>query len=251
MKPAETTRARLARWARQTLPPLANQRPATGTRLPHTVHPQVSAYLSSLVEETDPLVETMEAHARAHRFPMLGRESARWIELLTRMVGARRVFEFGSGWGYSAFFFARAMGPEGRVIGTEKDAHELDFHEEIFDGHPLKEQIQIIQGDALATFKRTTGDFDIVFIDMNKEGYLPALEAAVPRVRPGGLVLADNVLWSGRTAQPGDPPDPATAALRKFNSAIHHDDRLQSAIVPACDGLSVSVRLEEAEKFSG
>jgi caffeoyl-CoA O-methyltransferase len=205
------------------------------------VDPQVQAYLGTLHGEADPLLDALERHAKEQRFPLLGRESGHWIELLSRMIGARRVFEFGSGWGYSAHWFARAVGPEGAVHGAEKDAHELEAHAKLFAGHPHRKIIHIEHGDAAAIFASLPGDFDVVFIDMNKEGYLDALELAVPRVRVGGLILADNVLWGGRTARPAT--DAATEALQAYNRATARDSRLQTCILPSCDGLSVSLRV--------
>jgi len=202
---------------------------------------EVGTYLRELHGEPDPFVLKMERHARGSKFPILGRESGHWIELLARMIGAKRVFEFGSGWGYSAHWFARAVGEGGEVLGAEKDAHELEAHAKIFAGHPLASRIHIAHGDVFDVFSGLPGMFDLIFIDMNKEGYLAALEASVPRVRVGGLILADNVLWGGRTARTADSS--ATEALQAFNRATQADPRLLTGILPSCDGLSVSLRV--------
>ena len=165
------------------------------------------------------------------------------MELLCRSIGARRVFEFGSGFGYSAYFFARAVGPEGEVIGSEKDAHELDDHRRIYGNHPLASRVDIRQGGAFEVLDATEGLFDAVFIDIDKEAYPRALERAIERVRPGGWIFADNVLWGGKVAREPAPDDISTDAIQRFNRLLRSDARLQTDILPVGDGLSVSLRL--------
>lgn len=205
----------------------------------HTiVHPEVTAYLSQLAGAEDPLVDALEAYAVERRFPLVGRASGRVLALLTRLIGGRRVFEFGSGFGFSAYYFASAVGAGGEVVGSERDPWELDAFARLYAGHPLAERIRIHNGDAFEIFDATPGLFDVVFLDLHKLGYPEALRRAVPRVRPGGLILADNVLWGGRTARGAEDPD--TAALIAYNQAIMTDPRLESVILPVGDGLAVS-----------
>lgn len=201
------------------------------------LHPEVSAYLERLAGADDPLISTLEDYARERHFPLVGRSSGRVLELLTRLVGGRRVFEFGSGYGFSAFFFARAVGEGGEVIGSEKDQHEVDAHARLYGDHPLRARIRIHQGDAFEIFDGLDGSFDVVFLDLHKQGYRTALEMAVPRVRPGGLILADNVLWGGKTSRVA--LDEATEALQAFNTAIFQDPRLNTSILAVGDGLAV------------
>jgi predicted O-methyltransferase YrrM len=204
------------------------------------LHPEVKAYVAALAGDEDPLLAAMEAHCAERNFPLIGRPSGRWLELLTLAIGGRRVFEFGSGFGYSAFFFARAVGPDGEVIGSERDAHELDTHRRFFRSHPLAARIDLRIGDAFETFRATQGDFDAVLIDIHKQGYVEALELAVPRIRKGGLLLADNVLWGGKTARKAEDAD--TATLQEFNRRVFADPRLRSGVLPSGDGLLVALR---------
>ena len=215
------------------------------------VHPEVSAYLERLGGEDDSLISTLEDYARERHFPLVGRSSGRVLEQpllrfggrervleqLTRLIGGRRVFEFGSGYGFSAFFFARAVGEGGQVIGSEKDGHEVEAHARLYGDHPLRARIQIHQGDAFEIFDGLEGSFDVVFLDLHKQGYRTALNMALPRVRPGGLILADNVLWGGKTSRVAADPD--TAALQAFNAAIFEDPRLDTSILAVGDGLAV------------
>ena len=179
----------------------------------------------------------------ANDFPLIGQTSGRWLELLARSVGARRVFEFGSGFGFSALYFARAVGEGGEVIGSEFKPEVHAHFARIYGDEAIAQRIDIRVGGAVDIFNTTQGLFDVVLIDIDKEGYVEALQAAVPRVRQGGLILADNVLWGGRTASPAEEGDTATAALREFNSTLYADPRLQTSILPTGDGLSVSLVL--------
>ena len=205
------------------------------------VDPRVTVYLKDLAGPDDVLLGRMEAHCAEVGFPLIGRESGRWLELLTRSIGGRRVFELGSGFGYSAFFFARAVGEGGEVIGSEKDAHELARHEQFFAGHVLAPRIDLRQGWAEDVLAATEGSFDVIFMDIDKMGYPSALEAAIPRLRVGGLLLADNALWGGQVVL--DDRDATTASLHRFNQMIHRDPRLQASILPAGDGLAVALRV--------
>lgn len=208
------------------------------------VHPEVTAYLAGLEPPEDPLLDALEALALARGFPLIGRAPGALLRLLTRSIGGQRVFELGSGFGFSAYYFAQAVGPQGAVHGAEHHAHELDHFERLWAGHPLKARVHLRQGDALALLAETPGDFDVIFFDLHKVGYPAALAAAIPRLRPGGLLLADNVLWGGRVTRPALPDDPDTAALRAFNAALFADPRLEAQILPVGDGLAVARRRE-------
>ena len=207
------------------------------------VTPQIGAYIDSLSQSPTRLEAALRDHALAHDFPLIGQTSGRWLELLARSIQAQRVFEFGSGFGFSALYFARAVGETGEVIGSEFTPEVHAHFARLYGDDPIAQRIDIRVGDAVEIFNATQGTFDVVLIDIDKEGYVDALQAAIPRVRQGGLILADNVLWGGRTASEAEEGDTATAALRAFNSTLYADSRLQTSILPTGDGLSVSLVL--------
>lgn len=215
----------------------------TDSPLLDIVHTDVRRYIASLSSETDPHVIRMAMHAKELGVPRVDLSAGHWIELLTQMVGARRVFEFGSAFGFSTYFLARAVGPGGEVHGSEIKDELLAQHEQLFAGHPYRDRMTIHKGGGLEILAGLEGSFDVIFIDMDKPGYPAALRAAVERVRVGGLILADNVLWSGRVAVNPDPDDANVIALREFNRIAHSDERLRTSILPASDGLSVSLRV--------
>ncbi len=206
------------------------------------VHPEVRGYVRGLPTQPDPLADRLEAYAATRGFPLIGRTSGRWLELLTRAIGGRRVFEFGSGFGYSALFFARAVGQEGEVVACERDLWEIEAFEQHFGDSALRGRIRMVHGDAFDVLGETEGPFDAVLIDCNKRDYARALEAALPRLRVGGLLLADNVLWGGKTSRPAAADDESTRALQAFNQAVFDDPRLHSGVLPCGDGLLVALK---------
>ena len=211
-------------------------------RLP-ILTPEIGAYIDGLSGPEDELLDRLEQHAKDREFPLIGRTSGRWLELLTRSIQGKRVYEFGSGFGFSAYFFAKAVGPKGMVFGSEFDQWELDDHIRLYGDHPLAQRINLQKGSAFDILDSIDGDFDVALIDIEKVDYPQALEAALSRIRPGGLIMADNVLWGGKTARTADPEDEGTNALQSFNKQLFNDPRIQTSILPAGDGLSVSLVL--------
>lgn len=205
------------------------------------VDPDVQAYLATLSPPDDALLGRLEAHAAERGFPLIGQAAGRWLELLVRAIGGRRVFEMGSGFGYSGFFLARAVGAEGEVHLTEWDHEDVDRFSAFYRGHPLEPRLSMHHGRAEELLAKTSGLFDAIVLDLEKEDYIAALAQAVPRIRPGGLLLADNSLWGGRVAR--DVHDPTTCAVRAFNEQLHAHPQLMAAILPAGDGLAVGLKL--------
>src|SRR5688572_11208668 len=207
----------------------------------------VEGYLTELAEagHSDPVLVDMEQRAREHDFPIVGRAVGRYLELAARSIGARRVMELGSGYGYSAYWFGRAVGADGQVVCTDSDADNAKLAEEYLGRAGLWDRVRYRVGDALTGFAQETGEFDIVYCDVDKEGYPDCWQAARERIRVGGLWLCDNVIWSGRAAT-GEEPRPGsrtTAAIREHNSMNAADDRYVSSIVPIRDGVLTALRV--------
>jgi caffeoyl-CoA O-methyltransferase len=204
----------------------------------------VEDYLTDLAgaEHDDPVLEDMEARARQHGFPIIGRATGRYLEMAARSIGARRVMELGSGYGYSAYWFARAVGPAGEVVCTDGDAGNAKLAEEYLGRAGAWDRIRYRVGDALAGFAAETGEFDVVYCDVDKEGYPDCWRAARDRIRVGGLWLCDNVIWSGRVATAPDE-EGETAAIREHNRLVADDDRYVGSIVPIRDGVMAALRV--------
>jgi predicted O-methyltransferase YrrM len=211
------------------------------------VNPQVETYMRSLLERYDETVLLeMEAEGRERGFPIIGRLVGVTVELLARSIGARRVFELGSGFGYSAYWFSRAVGSGGEVHCTDGDpaneAKALGYLERA----ALADRVRWHVGDAVSNLAEVDGEFDVVYDDIDKVGYPDAWRAAAERIRVGGLYICDNVLWSGSVADPdGDHGrDRATTeAILEHNRLISEDVRYVSSIVPTRDGVMVALRV--------
>ena len=210
----------------------------------NVVDPRLESYLESLLPPADPVQSAMEARARARGFPIVGPLVGPLLLLLTRLIAARRVLELGSGFGYSALWFARGLPDDGEVVLTEYDADDSDRARAFLTDAGFAHKARFLVGDALELVDSVDGPFDIVFNDVDKEQYPRALEKALPKLRPGGLFITDNVLWLGRVVEE-DPPAASTAGVLEFNRRIHADPRLEVAMVPLRDGLAVCRLVED------
>ena len=206
------------------------------------VSPELDRYLIDVLPARDPVIAEMEAVAKERDVPIVGPAVGTLLSILARSIGARRVCELGSAIGYSTAFFAQAVGSGGRVLytdGSEKNSKEASGYLERLS---LRDRVEVRVGEAVEILESTTGDFDVVFIDIDKDGYPRALEAAAPRVRPGGFLLADNVLWSGKVVD-GSVRDAATEGIREFNRRLFARRDFETVIVPLRDGVAIARRI--------
>lgn len=209
------------------------------------VDPRAERYLRELASRHDePVLLEMEELAKSRGFPIVGRLIGPMLEALALMVGARTVVELGSGFGYSAYWFTRAVGPEGRVVCTDGDQANRDLAAGFLSRAGRWDRVDYRVGMAQDVLRALPGPFDVIYNDIDKQDYPEAWELARERVRPGGLYLCDNVLWYGRVAEP-DPDDQRpewTAAIRRHNELVAADPDFDSFIVPTRDGVMVARR---------
>jgi predicted O-methyltransferase YrrM len=205
------------------------------------VSPELDRYIRDLIPARDAVLAEMEAHAAENDVPIVGPVVAALLEILARSIGADRVFEMGSAIGYSTAYFARAVGRGGQVFYTDGDSKNAERARGYLERMELADRVTIKVGDAVASLEETTGYFDVIFIDVDKEGYPAALKAAAPRVRRGGYLLADNVLWSGKVVDPA-LRDAATEGIRVFNRTLFALQEFRSTIVPLRDGVAIARR---------
>jgi predicted O-methyltransferase YrrM len=199
--------------------------------------PAIEKYLSEVLPPRDPVLADMEAYAKKHDIPIIGPECGRLLYLLTQISGAKRIFEMGSAIGYSAIWFARAAGPEAEIYFTDGDSKNADLARENFKRAGVTGQIHILTGDAVDLLGTVPGDFDVILIDVYKHQYPGALRKSIPRLKHGGLVIADNVLWSGKVTEA--PKDDATRGILEFNEIVYASKELFPIIVPLRDGVAV------------
>ena len=208
----------------------------------------VEAYLTARagLEHDDEVLRDMEARAQEHGFPIVGRASGRYLELVARAVGARRVMELGSGYGYSAYWFARAIGVEGSIVCTDGSADNAALAEDYLTRAGVWDRITYRVGDALTGMAQEEGDFDVVYCDVDKDGYPDCWRAARERVRVGGLYLCDNTLWDGRVADGTEREGRTSGWTRhivEHNRLVAEDPRYVSSIIPIRDGILTALRV--------
>ncbi len=200
----------------------------------------MAAYVEGLMDRGDPVLAAMEAFGHERHFPLVGPEVGRILHQLTLMTGARRVFELGSGFGYSAYWFARALPEGGEVHCTDAREENAAQAGKFFAGTGLEGKLHFHVGDALESFRKAEGPWDIVFNDVDKHDYPEVLEEAMARLRPGGLFISDNTLWHGRVLE-GGPKDKETEGIRAHNRTLFgSDERWYATLLPVRDGLTVA-----------
>jgi predicted O-methyltransferase YrrM len=203
---------------------------------------KVADYLRTMADRFDePVLLEMEALAKEKGFPIVGRNVGAMLELLARATNAIRVFEMGSGFGFSAYWLARGVGPDGEIILTDGDAENAKAAEDFLTKAGLWDRCSFVVGDALETLDGTDGDFDIIYCDIDKGDYPKAFAKAKERLKVGGLYACDNVLWSGRVAS--DDDDEWTEAIREQNRNIYADAAFLPIIVPIRDGVVVALKI--------
>jgi caffeoyl-CoA O-methyltransferase len=197
--------------------------------MPDILAPDLSRYVDSLIPERPPELRTMEEWARANDFPIIGPACGHLCYEVTRMIGARRVFELGSGYGYSTAFFARAVKENGggtvhHVVWDEDLSKRARAH---LSALGLGDVVEYHVGEA---------------IDIDKKDYPAALPAIEEKLRPGGVLIVDNMIWSGRVYDEKEH-SPETEGIRELTRALTRSPRWISSIVPLRDGMIVALRV--------
>ncbi|MBI1746270.1 MAG: O-methyltransferase [Acidobacteria bacterium] len=205
------------------------------------VSPVIEQYLNGLDPITDPVLLEMETYAASLRFPIVGPLVGRVLYQLAMISGARRIFEMGSGFGYSAYWFAKALSPYGKIFCTDASADHARRAQNTFEKNGWTATLQFQVGNALTMIDQVPGEFDIIFNDIDKEDYPQAFHKALPRLRRGGLLISDNVLWGGAVAT--DDSRASTAGIREYTRLIFSNENLVSSILPIRDGVSITVKL--------
>jgi predicted O-methyltransferase YrrM len=203
--------------------------------------PQLSEYLDNLLGPRPAEMQKMEAYAEEHGFPIIGPACGQLCYQIARLAGATRIYELGSGYGYSTAWFARAVKENG---GGE--VHHVVWDEDLSRmarGHlaalGYDDTVRYTIGEAVDALGNVDGKFDLIFMDIDKEGYPGALPLIYEKLKPGGLLIVDNVLWSGRIFDDKDQSG-ATQAIRELTGMLASDDAWVSSIIPIRDGLMVA-----------
>ncbi len=205
------------------------------------VNREIEQYLYDLGRPKDAVLLEMERLAEPRNFPIVGPLVGRFLYQLVLISGARRVFEMGSGFGYSAYWFALALPEDGRVICTDGSSENARLAREFFARSRMEPKLEFHVGDAVEIIDKVPGEFDIIFVDIDKEKYPRAFEKALPRLKKGGLLITDNVLWHGAVVS--GERDEATRGILEYTRLLYNTEGLFTSILPLRDGVSVSVKL--------
>ena len=204
------------------------------------VNPEIERYMESLLPPRDAVLAEMEAAAARRNIPIVGPAVARVLAQLVMISGAKRIFELGSAIGYSTIWLARAAGPGAEVHYADGSAGNAREAGGYFERAGVASVIHVHVGDALTSLSQTSGEFELIFNDVDKEGY-PAVLAAVPsRLKRGGIFLSDNTLWHERVLNPREASD---RAVVEFDRKLYESQQFFTTLLPIRDGLTVSIKL--------
>lgn len=170
---------------------------------------------------------------------MSGSVQGQFLKMLVEISGARKALEIGSFTGYSAICIATALPDGGHLDSLEINDELEDLMREGWERAGVSDKITLRIGDAVDTLKSLSGPYDFVFIDANKRQYCEYYELVLPLVRPGGIIVADDVLWDGKVYADPLPEDAQTVSLLRFNDMIKQDRRVEAVMLPLRDGLTV------------
>ena len=211
----------------------------------HIVAPEIERYLASL-DPVDPLLARVAAEGADLDLPIIDTTVGRFLEAMVLATGARRVLEIGTANGYSALWLARSLPANGPLISIEIDPGRAAIARGHIEEAGLTDRVSVMVGDAARTVHEVEGPFDLIFNDGDKLHYGPLLDRLLELLRPGGVLITDNVLWDGEVVPglvtpPRRSPD-ETAAIAAYNRRLAADPRLVTSFLPVRDGVAMSVR---------
>ena len=219
------------------------------------LHPSIDEYLLEVIPARDEVLTEMEVYARENRFPIVGPLVGRVLHQLVLLTNPTRIFEMGSGFGYSAYWMAKALRqPEARIICTDGSQENANRAAGYLARGEIADRIDYRVGNALEIIDETEGEFDIIYNDIDKDGYPQAFRKAIPRLRSGGLFITDNMLWLGRVVTYDTDADVqgldeeeqwvhnTTVGVKELTRLLYNSPDLFTTIIPLRDGVSVAIK---------
>jgi caffeoyl-CoA O-methyltransferase len=214
-------------------------------RIDAIIQREQAEYLEQLIPQTDPLLREMEEYGGEHNVPSADREVALFVEITARAINAKRCLEIGMAIGYTTTHLARAVGDGGLVVTIDPSDEMIKAAESYLTRAGVRERVRIERGKALDVIPQLKDTFDLLFIDALKEEYSDYLKLSLPRLRAGGVVIVDNLLWGGQVAGEIRSPDQesSTNALREFNKYFVNHPKLRAEVLAVGDGLGYAVKI--------
>lgn len=213
--------------------------------------PAIARYLESLTRPPHPVLARILDHGRAAGVPVVDPLTGAWLHGLAAAIGATRVLEIGTAIGYSTVWLATALPVTGLLVSLERDHARATTARGYLAEAGLDERVTVMIGEADRYLHKLAGPFDLIFQDGDKTHYAPMLDKLAPLLRPGGVLVTDNILWSGEVV-PGfatSPPehDTDTAAIAAYNERLANDARFTTTWLPIGDGVSMAVKRSATE----
>ena len=214
-------------------------------KLDAIIQREQAEYLDQLLPASDALLKEMEAYAAEHRVPIADREVALFLEITARAINAKRALECGMAIGYSVIHLLRGMGDNGHVLTIDPSDEMIGAAEKYLLRAGMRQQVDIHRGYALKVIPQVTESVDLLFIDAVKEEYRGYLDLALPKLRVGGVVICDNLLWGGQVAGEirSEDQKASTEALREFNEYFVNHPQLRAQVLAVGDGLGFGVKI--------
>jgi caffeoyl-CoA O-methyltransferase len=214
-------------------------------RIDAIIKREQAEYLDNLLPPSDELLLEMEAYAQEHHVPIADREVARFLEITARAIKARRALECGMAIGYSVIHLARGMDKDGLVFTMDPNEEMISAATGYLTRAGLLNRARIQKGYALEVIPGLDETFDLIFLDAVKQEYRGYLDLALPKLRIGGVVLCDNLLWGGQVAGEirSEDQQASTAALREFNQYFINHPQLRAEVLAVGDGLGYGVKI--------
>ncbi|WP_265111328.1 O-methyltransferase [Halosolutus halophilus] len=216
--------------------------------------PAITRFVRAVGPESDETLREMDEYAEREGFPHVGPEVGAFLRFVARLADADRIFEFGSGYGYSAYWFADALPDDGEIVLTEVDEDELDLAREYMRRGGYHDRARYELGDAMETIDRYDGPFEVVLIDHQKHRYADAFEVVRSKVPVGGVVVADNAITAGPIEferllelAEGEEPDDVnehTRGIADYLERATGDPAFETIVVPLGEGIAVSYRIQ-------
>ena len=196
-------------------------------------------------EESDILYELRRETELKCLNPIMlsGKIQGNFLAIISKLIKPFNVLEIGTYTGYSTLCIAKGLNPAGMIHTIDKNEELLQIQNKYFEKSGLRNQIKQYTGDALAIIPKLKFDFDMVFLDADKENYVKYLELISPKLKPGGVLLSDNVLWYGKILESSENQDKVTRLIDKFNKKILEDKSLKTVMLPIRDGISLTLKL--------
>jgi predicted O-methyltransferase YrrM len=210
--------------------------------MPGIVFEEIEAYIDGLANRGDAALQAVEAQGRTEDWPIVGPAEGSLLHILAKSIRARRILELGTAIGYSGTWLARALPPDGELVTVEWNPETAAIARRNFKRTGVAKRVRIEVGSALDIVPRLEAPFDLVFNDIDKAHYVDVLPHCVSKLRAGGLLVTDNVLWSGRVAKARRTKE--TAVIHEYNKRLAADPRFLAVILPLRDGVSIALKVK-------